>query len=144
MLQKKLCEPLLREARLKSIHYLIFACSWQSLKKSLFWFCNSNGIGVTCICLRCSRCKQDCLIISSAFIRECVSDYRAKAIPLLICQSMVNMLNQIPIMQTGAMAMRIQVPACSFSLVAVQNNVLPLLTVYHFNSKTTHHNGLNI
>ena len=86
MLQKKLRKFLLGQYLKKEdsnrlqLYAILFAYSWK-VRKSLFRFSSSNGMHVTCVCLRCSKRKQDChrFFYQTAFISICASIYRVNA-----------------------------------------------------------------
>ena len=42
----------------QKLYTILFAWPW-GVRKSLFHFSSSNGMGVVCICLQCSRCIQN-------------------------------------------------------------------------------------
>ena len=93
MLQKKttqvFIEPVLEERILKLIKiiYHLIRLFMESSKIFLFRFSSSNGMRVTCVCLRCGKHKQDChhFFQKTAFISICASIYRANTIPWLMC-----------------------------------------------------------
>ena len=97
MLQEKICKFLSGQYSKKEdsnqLNYTP-SYSWR-VRKSLFHFCNPNGLRVTGVCLRSGRRKQNyCHFFNkTAFIWLCTNECKAKTIPWLICQSMVNIVS---------------------------------------------------
>jgi len=77
----------------KKLHTILLAWLWR-IRKSV----SLNGECVTCVCLQCSRCKQNRYRFfgKTATIDKCLVSLRVISIAYLIGQSLVKILSQIP------------------------------------------------
>ena len=73
---------------------ILLAWLWRA-QKSLFRFCILNSECVTCVCLQCCRCKQNCYSFfgKTATIDQCTVHLRVISVVYLIKQALVNMLS---------------------------------------------------